>query len=579
MFKRNSRRHIVVSGPKNLHKIHSATKSGIKKTFLNYGHDCTLEGISDDYDIEYAPGDSLLARFRRWLVRMRVVSETSKLYTHHLRSFGAISAERRRQLKFYPYAIHPFSLGRIVWAGIMMVVILYQFVITSFLYILFDFRDPNFSFDPILNIFRLFFDSFLILNVLMNFFTGFYDEPMQKVMLDFPSIFKHYLRTNLIPDVLSSFPTYVDIFYKMNTKQMAIILWITIFRFLLIRTFTAYSKILANYFQINHFNYMTAMVIVYTILFWHVMCCVIEFIRSNIVYYNRFEAFYDTSETGYHLNDVAWIKYINSLHHKSLLLYNSGYGKTIPKTELEIILIYFVWYGSSLFCIYILAMIMEINTGKTSSALKYDAMERQLKEYMRHKQLPTQMRARILTYYEFKFQKKYFRENEILSTISEQLRQEMNMHACKKLVENVTFFRNLPLNLLVRIISCLKIEVFLVNDVIIRANTPGVSMYFISTGTVAIYTKSGKEVCHLEDGAHFGEIALLIKNTFRIASVVAVEVSEIYRLDQKDFVKAINPYPDLLANIQHIAEERMEVTSMLDEYNKREITSQRRDIL
>lgn len=68
------------------------------------------------------------------------------------------------------------------------------------------------------------------------------------------------------------------------------------------------------------------------------------------------------------------------------------------------------------------------------------------------------------------------------------------MHACRKLVENVIFFRNLPINLLVRIISCLRIEVYLVNDVIIRANTPGTSMYFISTGTVAIYTKSGKEV-------------------------------------------------------------------------------------
>lgn len=68
------------------------------------------------------------------------------------------------------------------------------------------------------------------------------------------------------------------------------------------------------------------------------------------------------------------------------------------------------------------------------------------------------------------------------------------MHACKKLVENVSFFRNLPMNLLVRIISCLQIQVFLTNDVIIRAGTPGKCMYFISTGTVAVYTKSGKEV-------------------------------------------------------------------------------------
>lgn len=78
------------------------------------------------------------------------------------------------------------------------------------------------------------------------------------------------------------------------------------------------------------------------------------------------------------------------------------------------------------------------------------------------------------------------------------------MHACRKLVENVIFFRNLPINLLVRIISCLRIEVYLVNDIIIKANTPGTSMYFISTGTVAIYTKSGKEVrqCAQSSDAH-----------------------------------------------------------------------------
>lgn len=75
-------------------------------------------------------------------------------------------------------------------------------------------------------------------------------------------------------------------------------------------------------------------------------------------------------------------------------------------------------------------MIMEINSGKTSSEHKYDEMERQLKEYMRHKQLPSYMRTRILTYYEFKFQKRYFRESEILSTISEQLRQVVNKQYC-----------------------------------------------------------------------------------------------------------------------------------------------------
>lgn len=68
------------------------------------------------------------------------------------------------------------------------------------------------------------------------------------------------------------------------------------------------------------------------------------------------------------------------------------------------------------------------------------------------------------------------------------------MHSCKNLVENVNFFKNLPMTLLIRIVSCLKSEIFLDNDVIIKANTVGDCMYFISTGTVAVYTKSGREV-------------------------------------------------------------------------------------
>ncbi|CAG9813020.1 unnamed protein product [Phaedon cochleariae] len=557
-------------------------KSDTHKMFANYGHDCTLEDIADNYDWEYAPGYSLGAKFRRWLARMRVVSETSKFYTHHLRSFGAISAERRRHLKYHPKTIHPFSAGRIVWAIIMIFIILYHLIVTPFMFLVFDFKKPNFSYNEVLNMFRLVFDTFLIFNGIFNCITGYYDEPMQKVVLDLKLIFIHYLKTNFVFDFLSSFPMGYDIVFKLKTYDIAMILWAMMFRYLLMRSFSQYSKMVANHFNINHFTYMTSMVIFYTVMFWHAMCCIVDFIRRHIKYHTSpgTHLFNTTHNTFLDQEDKRiWVMYFNALHHKSLLLYNSGYGKTEPNHELEIILIYCVWYGSSLFCIYILAMIMEINTGRTSSAHKYDAMERQLKEYMRHKQLPTYMRTRILTYYEFKFQKRYFRESEILATISEQLRQEMNMHACKKLVENVIFFRNLPLNLLVRIISCLRIEVFLVNDVIIRANTPGASMYFISTGTVAIYTKSGKEVCHLEDGAHFGEIALLIKDTFRIASVIAVEVSEIYRLDQKDFVKAINPYPDLLANIQHIAEERMEVSSMLDEYNRREMATKRLNLL
>lgn len=95
-------------------------------------------------------------------------------------------------------------------------------------------------------------------------------------------------------------------------------------------------------------------------------------------------------------------------------------------------------------------------------------------------------------------------------------------------------------------------EIYLPNDVIIQSDTIGEAMYFISSGTVAVYTASGKEVCHLEDGNHFGEIALVYSDEKRVASVIAVEPSEIYSLTQQDFNEAMDMYPAYYNRIKRL---------------------------
>lgn len=79
------------------------------------------------------------------------------------------------------------------------------------------------------------------------------------------------------------------------------------------------------------------------------------------------------------------------------------------------------------------------------------------------------------------------------------------------------------------------------------------------------YIFSTSKIVHLEDGAHFGEVALVTNNAMRIASVIAVETCELYRLDRKDFIKAIFPYPDLYEKVKRIAGDRSEVTNLLDD--------------
>lgn len=72
------------------------------------------------------------------------------------------------------------------------------------------------------------------------------------------------------------------------------------------------------------------------------------------------------------------------------------------------------------------------------------------------------------------------------------------------------------------------------------------------------------KVCHLEDGNFFGEIGLVTEQ-LRLASVVAVETSELYRLNEQDFIRAILPYPDLIDKIKKIAFERTEQTMFIEE--------------
>lgn len=74
---------------------------------------------------------------------------------------------------------------------------------------------------------------------------------------------------------------------------------------------------------------------------------------------------------------------------------------------------------------------------------------------------------------------------------------------------------------------------------------------------------SRMQIYHMEDGAYFGELALVMEDEHWIASVIAVENSEIYILSRADFLHVLAPYPDLLAHLQNVALARLEQMPLL----------------
>lgn len=70
-----------------------------------------------------------------------------------------------------------------------------------------------------------------------------------------------------------------------------------------------------------------------------------------------------------------------------------------------------------------LVYIMKIVVTRRSANIKYMENIRQIQEYMRHKKLSEALQKRILHYYEFRYQKNFYRECDILNSVTGALRE------------------------------------------------------------------------------------------------------------------------------------------------------------
>ncbi|KAL2716264.1 potassium/sodium hyperpolarization-activated cyclic nucleotide-gated channel 1-like [Vespula squamosa] len=472
-----------------------------------------------------------------------MISSTNPNAQRYLRSNIAILQEKRRQIENYKNIIHPFSNFRHYWDISLIIGITIILFITPYQA---AFGITQETLVP------TFIKNFLLLlccgDIFVNISTGYYDNRQSIVEMKQKKIFKRYMKhSTFFPDLFGSFPTDVIFVYMWNEYK-------------------AYINKLVFAKRMTGSYYQWFIIFFWLIIFLHWLTCI--FWLVPIATTSMKQPVYPRADSWIHYTDF-WYKSKEKQYFYSLLLtigncLRSGFLKNDQRNLPDLYVVIIAQIMGALFSCYIIAKLMEYMQGTQSSKFRYQSAICQLKQYMKHKQLPRHIQYRIINYYEFRFQRLYFRESSIMYKLSLQLRQEIIMHSCRKLVENVNFFHNLPFSILNRIIALLKSEIFLTNDVIVRANELGNCMYFIGSGTVAVYTTFGKEICHLEDGAYFGEIALVMEEKCRVASVVAVEICELYRLDRADFIRTILPYPILWDHIKKTATERHERTMILE---------------
>ncbi|KAI4456236.1 i[[h]] channel isoform e [Holotrichia oblita] len=263
---------------------------------------------------------------------------------------------------------------------------------------------------------------------------------------------------------------------------------------------------------------------------------------------------------------------VSCLYRVAYLVFLVGFGEGYSEHNYTLIFEMICWMVGIIMRLFIIAEIVQIVNKYNAASNKYYQRIQRLRDFMSSKGLPSATCTRILQYFDFRFQKTFYKEEEILSTLSTPLQKEIKYETCKRLIENVTIFKDLPTAVVLKLVDCLRPVIVLPNDVIVQAGTVGDNMYFIHNGTVAVYTSAGFEVCHLTDGSNFGEVSLVMKKEKRIATVVAVDSSELYILPRAAFEKVISPYPDLYNRMCKIANDRF-MKTMARDTSLRDLTS------
>ncbi|XP_029045711.1 potassium/sodium hyperpolarization-activated cyclic nucleotide-gated channel 1-like [Osmia bicornis bicornis] len=526
-------------------------------------HKCR-QPVEQDELMNLIKGNSLWAKLQRWFLRQRIVYPKHPLARLCLKSTTAVNYEISRHLKSHPYMIHPFSSFRIIWESFMTVFTFIALVITPF--------SITFYFEKYQN-WHLPTDTMNIVfvcDIITWFFTGYYDYGTKVVVLDPKIVARKYIRWFFVIDILTVLP--IGVFDVLLPKAIWYCSTFNMMKILRIRNIIVYFRRLHDVYRISFQVYKILETTIVISIGIHWAACMEYYVPLSVEKLGTIST-QSWIRSKYFINkETTFKRYLLCLNRAIIAMVRSSHYSSI-KTPEDIILNLILTILGFIGIMYLLTQFSQLMTTFHITIKRHLKIIQQLQEYMRYKELPHSLQRRLLIFYHYRNKRGFERDTKIINEVSPYLREQLILHNYLRLIGSVKLFNHLPKTVLAQLTSVLRSEIYMTNDEIVKAGTRGEALYFISSGTVAVYNSTGKEVCHLEDGTYFGEIALVMDSEHRIATVIAVETCEICLLHRDDFHRFISPYPDLLNRLQNVAFEHLKHTLTLDETSNLETSA------
>lgn len=209
--------------------------------------------------------------------------------------------------------------------------------------------------------------------------------------------------------------------------------------------------------------------------------------------------------------------------------------------------------------------ILHVFLAKDLHNTKLQEVITQVKTWTEIKEFPEDLQKRLIDFYHFHYNSRLFSTRKVNKIIPESLRFKVKANLYRTLKEsNIHILSKLSDDDIQNLGQHFVTEIYCPKDIIISSGIQGTAFYLLASGTVAIYSHSGREVCHLQDGAYFGELSLIADMKIH-SSVVAIEMTKVYKISRKYFNKYLLSNPALYEIFMTEAKRRLHLLSLVEE--------------
>ena len=450
------------------------------------------------------------------------------------------------------WIIHPFSRFRRDWDLFMIVCLLYVALMVPFVIgfeVSYDERSPIYALDRVA-------DACFILDVGLNYVTGYTSNDRSRVVLEPRRVAWHYTTTWMPLDVIASVP--FDLIFASDEEGSSggayrgakfvrvakLVRLVKLFRMLrlnrILHRLERRLSIKYGLWQVIKFAFAVACLAHWQACAWFLLHVLENRGDGGITWV---EALAD-GQGGTSLDlKPRFAQYVTCVYWSVTTMTTIGYGDVVPSNRDERLFTVCAELAGSCVFLYGLTQVTQLIANFNTADVEFQRLMDRANEYFEFRHIPLPLRVKVREFFHYKRAGSLFHaEDELLSHLSDDIRVEVQLWSMRDVLNAVPFLRDADERFVKLIVERLVRKVYAPREIIVRQGDVGHEMYFVAHGEVEVIA-GGRRVAYLNEGAMIGEIAVAMR-TRRTATVRTVTFTELLALSRPQFQRAARLVPE-----------------------------------